>query len=180
MNEKACDKLLADIRDAWGRAGTGSAPGLPELNTIFRESSEMIHSLMKEVKTLRETLGDQVRGLVKAAISTETAYDQPSLAYELSIFAESTWACLLDNDWYEGDPNGEDSKAYFETEKDLLKIIKLVEELQNGQPISITTMAYHQTVTLHGWKELTKEVVIASRECHDWLNLNYAPENQEK
>jgi len=170
--------LLQKMRDSLME--THSLPIDVEPITVIKNACNVIEDLLAEVKTLRESLDDKVADLFKVALSIGTTYDKEGLVFELGVYAESLFSRLIENDWYNGDIQGEDSKSYFECERDLIKVITLTQNLSSGKPIEINTLRHFPIVQMHEWTHLTKEVVLACREEQEWLQLDLAPEYSEQ
>ena len=131
------------------------------------------------MKPTPRTFTDQdVEGLRKfASIVHERPVSATSLGFELIVYIESLIDTLCSNDWYEGDPDGEDSKRYFSHECTIIDAIHLAEKLYGCQlPIH---SEYYITGTLK-INALTVEEIVKVRDHFPWLDLQYAPDYTSK
>ena len=133
----------------------------------------------EQTKQTSRTFTDQdVEGLRKfASIVNERPVSATSLGFELIVYIESLIDTLCSNDWYEGDPDGEDSKSYFQHECTIVDAIHLAEKLY-GEQLPIHS-EYYITGKLK-INALMVEEIVKIRDHFPWLDLQYAPDYTSK
>lgn len=118
---------------------------------------------VKDVEVLRQFV----------SVVTDQPVSAISLGFDLAVYIESLVDTLCTMDWYEGDPNGEDSKSYFSHECTIVDAIHLAEKLY-GEQLPIRSEYYiKDTLKVNA---LTVEEIVKIRDRFPWLDIQYAPD----